>query len=201
MSDLFPPQFSGPTAQNVKAAIVADMTYTQPLIDYAYALSIDTALDTQLAEIGLLIGLPWLSLPPGYATDTEFLFGDSAAFPLTDTAHGLGDSTAWPNLIGGIMGDASGGGGSLIAPALYRKTLKAFARLKFGGLTFNNIDNMAFVFTPLYTITCPRTGFTSGFAYDIDLALTGTVQAANVLLLQQIFSKLCSTPQIFVFTV
>lgn len=183
-------QFSGPYVQAFVTAVQNQLDKNQWIIDYIATLSIDTADDTRIMTIGGIIGMPWPSAPSSAFDEAGFTFGVAAAFPLIDTAHGFAPHDG---SYGGLFSSVFPTVGNLIPISAYRQLLKAVAKLKHDGLTLVTIDGICQLFGNNYTIT-----FGPG-VNDSDIYITWTlITAGNLWLLQTIFDKFTTAPQVFI---
>ena len=184
-------QFSGPYVQTFMETIQTHMDEYLPIIEYFYELAIDTAEPEQLAFIGLIVGYPWPAAPSGIFGDNNFVFGEEADFPVIDNLTGFGDLTG---SIGGLFSSSNPAIGNLIPIFQYRILLKQVAYLKFHGLTLVSIDKVCQVFGPSYTIDFgPLAG-----GSDIYIGFITQIGPANLWVIQKIFEKFTTAPQVFV---
>lgn len=223
-------QFSGTLAQNTINAVLNQYQQSDPLLDYWYNLSIDTADVDELKMIGYLVGYLWPTSPSGTFDDRVFTLGSAASYPTIDTNHGL---SGIDSISGGLLSTNSTSVGQLIPIEIYRSLLKAIAYAKYYGLSYQSIDNIVksfgnlnYVYVTPYVLTFqfgafadyPQTdsahgfggiGLTTGGLFtsvstdlypdsDITIAFTSFLSTSNLWVLQQVFTALCTSPQVFV---
>ena len=215
-------QLSGPLAQSVIGAQEYDYSLKDNALSYYQNISIDSALENDLTNIGLWIGMPWPTAPASLIAGNVFLFGTSSTFPHVNNSIGFG-TTSNPS-IGGLFTSLSANDSSYIPIDKYRALLKWFAWFKRNGFTIESIDRAANIFSTHYTINFvsfntftlapdnvttnnPLLGlapddlstgghFNSGGAWDINLKFTENVGAGNVYVLQYLFDKLLDTQRV-----
>lgn len=219
-------QFSGNLAQATINAFLASFQEYDSALSYLSSLSIDTATTGELENIGLLVGLPWPTVPSGYINDNGFQLGSYLLFPQTEPDHGVG---ALDGSSGGHLGSVFNNVGDLIPEALYRTILKAYAILKYENITIHSIDVMCAAIGTGYMIQIPRLFFTFGDASDwptinpdlgfgdvgsstggpfassngsvnsdIYIVFPSDTPVMNIYVLQQVLNRVTTDPQIFI---
>jgi len=155
-------QLSGPLAQGVINTVQAQYALSDPIINYWYGLNIDNAASNELAGIGYLVGLPWPSSITTTQATNSMILGISAGYPL---ASGQGLSSVG-SLSGGILWSNGYASAGLLDITSYRILLKAYAYLKWYGLSWVSIDKVASVFGNLSYTFSPTIAnkFTLGFS-------------------------------------
>jgi len=138
-------QLSGPLAQGTMQTVEDQYALSDPIISYWYGLNIDNAASAELTAIGYLVGLPWPSAPLGTFDTNSFIIGTSASYPQSSYRglSGVGLLTGGP-----LASDATSTAG-LMPITSYRILLKAFAYLKWYGLSWVSIDKIAASFGTL----------------------------------------------------
>jgi len=219
-------QFSGNLAQATINSFLASFQEYDSALAYLSSLSIDTATTGELENIGLLVGLPWPTVPAGYINDNGFQLGSYLLFPETEPDHGVG---ALDGSSGGHLGSVFNNVGDLIPEALYRTILKAYAVLKYENITIHSIDVMCAAIGMGYMIQIPRLFFTFGDASDwptinpdlgfgdvgsstggpfassngsvnsdIYIVFPSDTPVMNIYVLQQVLNRVTTDPQIFI---
>lgn len=158
-------QFSGPLAQAAIDTVKAQYALSDPMIDYWHGLSIDTAAAPELTAIGYLVGLPWPATFTDTMTTNCMILGASASYPTASTV-GLGKGVLWSNNL------------ATAAPIPidnYRQLLKAYAYLKWYGLTWKSIDAIAASFGNL------SYSFSSTISNAFTLGSSGSYPTASAL--------------------
>jgi len=191
-------------------------------LEYYKLLSIDTALPNDLANIGLWIGMPWPTASSSLITGNVFTFTSAASFPQYVPTIGFG-SVNNP-ATGGLFTSVTPSDITTIPGEKYRGLLKWYAIFKRNGFTIKALDDIASLFSAMYTITYvtsntftlaagsvttsnPLLGlapadlstgghFTSGGAWDVNLHFNETIGAGNVYVLQYIFDNILDAQQV-----
>ena len=215
-------QLSGTLAQSVIGAQEYDYSLKDNALSYYQNISIDSALENDLTNIGLWIGMPWPTAPASLIAGNVFTLGTASTFPHINNSLGFG--TVSNPSIGGLFISTSPTDSAYIPVDKYRALIKWFAWFKRNGFTIESIDRAANIFSNHYTITFvnfntftlsatnsttsdPLLGlapddlstgghFNSGGAWDINLHFTETVGAGNVYVLQYLFDKLLDTQRV-----
>jgi hypothetical protein len=137
-------QLSGELAQDTINSTQTEYEKSDPLIGYWYNLSIQTATDSELEGIGELIGYPWPSAPASIFASNTFALSAASGFP---EASAIGLSSADGSIPGGILTSVAGSGADgKIPSSAYRLLLDRIAYLKYNGLTWKAVDNIASYF-------------------------------------------------------
>lgn len=221
-------QFSGPLVQSTVNAQLTEWQKFDPVLDFFYNLSIDTADEYWLEKIGQWIGYTRPLCPAGIWDDNSFTY--------TDLAHqGNDELTGY-----GSLDPALAGGGVYISSSSsfatkmpidkYRLALKQFAYIKYNGLTLYSLDTLAKVFGDDYKFIYDDTDYyfrytdlshagdsissgygsltlgtgggayysASGVASDIYLVYNTNIGAGNVFLIQNVLDHFTTAPQVFV---
>jgi hypothetical protein len=183
-------QLSGPLVQSVINAIENCDHDIDPILDYFYGLSIDTASDDELIIIGLLIGVPWPTAPSGTFDDSLFVFGEDGDLgEVIDFTRGFGDRETGR---GGILVGSSYVSSQIMPVAQYRLLLKAIAKLKLKGLSFVVLDEIVSIFAETYVYLWDLSSPT-----DIHVKISSTeVSAGEQFILQKIFDRFATDPYI-----
>ena len=183
---LYPHQMNGPVISANGNAVNARFSDAQAIEDYLYNLSIDTADDTELDNIGLIIGYPRPVVPEGFNAENIMLIG---TLPLQSDAM-IGLST---------LGEEIGGELSTLVPdetnymntGTYRKFLKSIAVLKRYGITLKSVDMIANAVTPNYELNFTADG-------DISIDFQEDIGFKNVWILTQLFYRIATEPQVLI---
>ena len=183
---LYPHQMNGPVISANGNAVNARFSDAQAIEDYLYNLSIDTADDTELDNIGLIIGYPRPVVPEGFNAENIMLIG---TLPLQSDAM-IGLST---------IGEEIGGELSTLVPdetnymntGTYRKFLKSIAVLKRYGITLKSVDMIANAVTSNYELNFTADG-------DISIDFQEDIGFKNVWILTQLFYRIATEPQVLI---
>jgi hypothetical protein len=183
-------QLSGPLVQSLINAIENCDHDIDPILDYFYELTIDTASDEELIIIGLLIGVPWPTAPAGTFDDTVLILGPAGSLGVViDRFRGLGDRGTG---LGGIFQGSSAVSSQIMPVAKYRLLLKAIARMKLKGLSFTVMDEIVSIFSSSYVYLWDLSGAT-----DIHIKVSSLdVSAGGMFILQKIFDRFSTDPYI-----
>lgn len=226
MNEYLANQFSGNLAQATINALQSSYEQYDSALAYLASLSIDTATTGELENIGLLVGLPWPTVPAGYINDNGLQLGSYLLFPETDPDHGVG---ALDGSSGGHLGSVFNNVGDLIPELLYRQILTAYAILKFENITIHSIDVMCSAIGTGYMIQIPRLFFTFGDAADwpeenpdigfgdvgsstggpfassngsansdIYIIFPAETPVMNIYVLQAVLNRVCTDPRVFI---
>lgn len=182
-------QFSGPYVQALINSIEHEISIRDQFIEYLATLSLDTANDTELENLGLLIGLPWPYAPVGTFDYGDFIFGDSSLFPEYSQYTGFGDTN--DSSIGGLLTSVYSTVSTKIPASYYIIMLKAVAYLKMNGLNIKSIDKTVASLWGNYSIKYYGD-------YDVEIVLNGDELPLNTYLLETIFEVFTTDPQIVI---
>lgn len=183
---LYPHQMNGPVISANGNAVNARFSDALAIEDYLYNLSIDTADDTELNNIGLIIGYPRPVVPEGFNAENIMLIG---TLPLQSDAM-IGLST---------LGEEIGGELSTLVPdetnymntGTYRKFLKSIAVLKRYGITLKSVDMIAKAVSSNYELNFTADG-------DILIDFQEDIGFKNVWILTQLFYRIATEPQVLI---
>lgn len=179
---------NGPVINSFAAAMANELDNADTITDYLHNLSLDTAKETELESIGLLIGYPRPLVPEGFSQDDLFLMG---TLPLQQEALiGFAETTGE---IGGKLSTTYSSQTGFMAPAVYRKFLEKIAVLKRYGITLESVDGIAALVSKDYTISWQNNG-------DIQIQYHSSIGFSNVWVLTQIFYKFCVEPQVIILS-
>ena len=183
-SKYVPRQMNGPIINAYAAAQEAESTEAQAITDYLHDLTLNNEQETELENIGRLIGFPRPIVPEGFNSSDIFLF----TVPPVEINPEIGFS------------DLTGPGGMLVSTdddpqgtkidlGLYRKVLKVIARIKRYGVTIKNIDDIVSEFSTDYTISWEDD-------HDIRVFFNTSIGYKNLWVLTQVFGRVCTQPQV-----
>lgn len=176
---------NGPVISAFGTAVNSRFADAETIESYLYNLSIDTADETELENIGRIVGYLRPLVPEGFNSENVLLLGP---LPLTqDEAIGL--STVGTN-IGGQLSSAVVSETNFMSLGTYRKFLKAVAVLKRYGVTLNSIDYIASGISQNYTIEYDEE------TKDIIINFQDNIGFKNIWVLTQLFYRIATTPQI-----
>lgn len=186
LSEYLPKQMNGPVINAEAQALKEECTDANAIMDYLHGLSIDTAQETELENIGRIIGYPRPLVPEGFNEENVLILGD---LPLTqDTQIGL--STVGSE-VGGRLSTTQGSVTGFMALGTYRNVLKKIAELKQYGITLKSINDIAALIS---------NDFTLSFNADKDIVIhyTNSIGYKNTWILTQIFYRIATEPQVLI---
>lgn len=192
---LYPNQMNGPVISANGMAVNDRFQDAQAIEDYLYNLSIDTADDTELDNIGLIIGYPRPVVPEGFNSENILLLGTYLPDPpyvQSDLKIGLA-----------AAGTESGGELSTIVPddanymntTTYREFLKSVAVLKRYGITLKSVDMIAKNMSLDYELQ-----YADDDTGDIVIVYNEDIGFKNVWILTQLFYRIATEPQVLIQT-
>jgi hypothetical protein len=215
---------SGELAQSVIGSMEYDYSQKDDALEYYTLLSIDNALPNDLANIGLWIGMPWPTASTLLVSGNAFTLTAEASFPQYAPTIGFG-SVNNP-ATGGLFTSVTPSDITTIPIDKYRGLLKWYAIFKRDGFTIKALDDLAMLFSALYSIdyvsnstftlapgsvttSDPDRGlapadlstgghFIAGGAWDINLHFNETIGAGNVYVLQYIFDSILDAQRVTV---
>ena len=155
---------------------------------YLYGLSIDTADETDLENIGLLIGYPRPLVPEGFNSENVLLLGPD---PI-ETDYDIGLASV-DSMVGGELSSVVTSETNFMSLGNYRKLLKGVAYLKRYGITLKVIDEIASSISENYTIS---------YTADADILITynENIGFKNIWILTQLFYRIATEPQVLIMS-
>lgn len=185
----YPKQMNGAVISAFGQARDDEYNDANTIEKYLYQLSIETANETELENIGKLIGYPRPLVPEGFVTENLFLFGD---LPIKqDMFTGFADLNG---VNGGELSSLEKSESSFMSLGMYRKFLTYIAIIKRYGITIYAIDKIASIFGITYELSWSANG-------DINLNFTQTLGYKNLWILTQLFYRFATAPQVIITSV
>lgn len=182
----YPAQMNGAVISAFAASRNKEFDEAKIIKRYLYGLSIDTADETELENIGRIIGYIRPLVPEGFNSENILLLG---GLPLeTDIKIGL--ATVGGNLGGQLTTIAKTETGFMDL-VTYRKFLKSIAVLKRYGVTLASVDKIVSVVSKDYTINFDDNK-------DIVVKFEKEIGYKNIWILTQIFYRVTTSPQILI---
>jgi hypothetical protein len=152
MNEYLCKRINGIYGQAIADSCEQSITATNTLVSYFHDLSIDTANEKELEEIGKLIGFIRPYVPDAFILDNAFLF--------FDIPGGGGRVVSYYNGFSSLSHPEIGGRFTSIDTNLvklpldiYRDLLKKVSYIKYNGLTIVSLDNLLSLSTAGYLIT------------------------------------------------
>lgn len=184
-SKYLPKQMNGPVINAYDSAQDKENRDAARIAEYLHGLSIDSAQETELENIGLLIGYPRPIVPEGFNQENIFLLG---SVPIESDPE-LGFSDLAGTVGGQLSSTEPSNDGLKIGLGTYRKMLKTIAKVKRFGITLKNVDDIAAEFADDYTIEWDSVG-------DIKVHFTYSIGYKNIWVLTQLFYRMATAPQV-----
>ena len=182
----YPAQINGKVISSFGNAQSARFLDTEKIQEYLHNLSIDSANETELENIGRIIGYVRPLVPQGFNAENILLLG---SLPIEiDASIGLAD-----------VGSATGGTLSTVTKTetgfmdlgLYRQLLKSIAVLKRYGITLKSVDMIASVINKNYVLEFDENA-------DIVIRYKKPIGYKNVWILTQLFYRTMTEPQVLI---
>lgn len=185
-SEYLPKQMNGPVINAEAAAIENQFADADTIASYLYGLSIATANETELENIGRIIGYVRPLVPEGFNDENIMILG---SLPLTQDQQ-VGLSTVGSE-IGGRLSTTQSSETGYMALGTYRQFLEKIAILKRYGVTLHSVDEIASLISADYTISYDENN-------DIKLHYTNAIGYKNTWILTQVFYRIATEPQILI---
>ena len=181
----YPKQMNGPVLSAAGQALNSRFADAEEIEAYLHGLSIDTADETELENIGRIIGYLRPLVPEGFNSENVLLLG---TLPLTQDED-IGLAQLGTN-IGGQLSTIVVSETNFMGLGTYRKFLKAVAVLKRYGITLKSIDYIVSGISTNYQILYdPDTK-------DIIVYFTENIGFKNLWILTQLFYRIATAPQV-----
>ena len=188
-SKYLPKQMTGPIVNAAKAAIEDGMTGAKLIEEYLYNLSIQTAEETELENIGRIVGYPRPLVPEGFADeDNLFLFW---SLPFEQNAL-IGFSEVGSE-VGGRLSTTKESQTGYMNLGLYRTFLDKVAFVKRYGVTLYAVDQIARLIDSEYTIEWNADK-------DIEVTFARYIGFQNLWILSQLFLSIATSPQVIIYS-
>ena len=186
-SKYLPKQMNGPVVNSVMAGLDERLEDSEFIEDYLYNLSILTAQETELENIGKIIGYPRPLVPEGFDQENVFLF---TTLPMEQDA--LAGFSAVDSEVGGRLTSVQSSQTSFMTLGLYRKFLDKVAYIKRYGITLYSVDKIARLIDDDYTITWDE-------YENIELTFNNPIGFKNLWILSNLFYRFATLPQVNVY--
>lgn len=184
---LYPKQMNGPVISATGSAVNTEFYDAEAIENYLHGLSIDTARETELENIGRIIGYLRPLVPEGFESENILLLGP---LPLqTDEEIGLAQAGTQ---VGGQLSTLELSDTNYMPLGLYRKFLKSMAKLKRYGVTLKSVDSIAAEISPNYDIEFDED------TQDILVYFHENIGFKNIWILTQLFYRIATEPQVLI---
>ncbi len=181
-----PKQMNGPVICAEAKAVDEEFADSEYICNYLHRLSIATADETELENIGRIIGYLRPLVPIGFNAENVLILG---GLPLaTDPQIGL---ATVDSEIGGRLSTTQSSQSDYMSLGTYRKFLEKIAILKRYGVTLKSVDEIARLVSNDYTMSFDANN-------DIKLHFNESIGYKNTWILTQIFYRISTAPQIIV---
>lgn len=188
-SKYMPKQMNGPVLNAAKAGIEEELTDARAIEAYLYALSIQSADETELENIGRIVGYPRPLVPEGFADeDNLFLF-----WTLPFEQNPLIGFSEVDSEIGGRLSTTKESQTGYMNLGLYRTFLDKVAYIKRYGVTLYAVDQIARLIDKDYTIEWNED-------QDIEVTFDKYIGFQNLWILSQLFLRIATSPQVIIYS-
>ena len=187
-SKYLPKQMNGPVVNSFMTGLEKSLEPADIINDYLYSLSIQTAHETELENIGRIIGYPRPLVPVGFEQENVFII---THLPMEqDISIGFSelDSEA-----GGRLSSIRISQSNYMSLPLYRKFLDKVAYIKRYGVTIYSIDQIAKLVDSDYTIEWDN-------YENISLTFNNPIGFKNLWILSNLFYRFATIPQVNIYT-
>lgn len=183
-----PRQYNGPVINALATAIEKEFADADAVEEYLHGLSIRTAQETELENIGLILGYPRPLVPEGLNGDNVLLFG---FLPIeTSDTEGFADSGSTTN-VGGKFTSTEPSSGDYLPLGFYRQMLQWIAYIKRYGLTLYSIENIAALISTDNEISWNELG-------DVIITYGHNIGFRNLWVLTELFARFAVLPQVII---
>lgn len=187
-SKYLPSQMNGPVVNSIMAGLEQRLEDSEAVKDYLYNLSILTAQETELENIGDIVGYPRPLVPEGFDQENVFLFTN---LPMAQDIT-IGFSEIGQEL-GGRLTSTQLSESNYMSLGLYRKFLDKVAYIKRYGVTLYSVDQIASLIDRDYTITWDE-------YENIEVTFNNPIGYKNLWILANLFFKFATIPQVSVYS-
>jgi hypothetical protein len=185
-SPYLPKQMNGAVVNGVMAGLENELAEANSIIDYLYSLSIATAQETELENIGLIVGYPRPLVPEGFEQENLFIFTN---LPMQqDNTIGFSEISSD---VGGRLSSLETSQTNYMNLSMYRNFLDKIAYIKRYGITLYSVDMIAKLITDNYTLTYNENK-------DLVINFGENIGYKNVWVLTNLFYRLATSPQVII---
>lgn len=182
----YPKQMNGPVLSANCIAVGNETSDAVAIEDYLYGLSIATAQETELENIGRIIGYLRPVVPEGFDAENIMLLG---TLPLAQEET-IGLSTVDAQ-IGGELSTIVLSDTNYMDLGTYRRFLNSMAILKRYGITLKSVDKIASLVSLNYELEIDENA-------DIVIHFQENIGYKNLWILTQLFYRIALAPQVLI---
>ena len=182
----YPKQMNGPVISANCIAVGSETSDAQTIENYLYGLSIATAQETELENIGRIIGYLRPVVPEGFDAENILLLG---TLPLAQEET-IGLSTAGSQ-VGGELSTIVLSETNYMDLGTYRRFLRSMAILKRYGITLKSVDQIASLVSLNYELEIDENA-------DIVIHFQENIGYKNLWILTQLFYRIALAPQVLI---
>ena len=187
-SPYLPKQMNGFLVNGVMQTLDGRLSAADSIIDYLYNLSIESAQQTELENIGCIVGFPRPLVPEGFEQENVFIL---TSLPMEqDMSIGF---SAVLGEIGGRLTSIETSDTDYMELGMYRKFLDKVAYIKRYGVTLYSVDKIAELIDDDYTIEYTENA-------DLQVTFAKNIGFKNVWILTNLFYRLATEPQIIIIS-
>lgn len=186
-SKYLPKQFNGPVINATMQALNECLEDSDSVCEYLHGLSIRTAQETELENIGRILGYLRPLVPEGFEQENVFLF---SMILESDATMGF---SAVDSEVGGRFVSTGISDSNYMDLGLYRKFLDKIAYIKRYGVTLSSVDSIAKAVADDYTIEYDEHA-------DFVLTFTNSIGFKNLWILSSLFQRFATAPQVQIFS-
>ena len=186
--EYYPKQMNGQVISAVGRAMKDELSDARAIEDYLHGLSILTAKETELENIGRIVGYVRPLVPESFTSEYLLIISQ---LPLSrDELTGI---SSVGSEVGGELSSLAQSKAGKMALGTYRKFLDKMAILKRYGVTVQSVIEIAALISPNFTLT---------YNADHDLVVTygSDIGYKNLWLLTQLFYRVATEPQVLIIS-
>lgn len=186
--EYYPKQMNGQVISAVGRAMKDELSDAAAIEDYLHGLSILTAKETELENIGRIVGYVRPLVPESFTSEYLLIISQ---LPLSrDELTGI---SSVGSEVGGELSSLAQSKAGKMALGTYRKFLDKMAILKRYGVTVQSVIEIAALISPNFTLT---------YNADHDLVVTygSDIGYKNLWLLTQLFYRVATEPQVLIIS-
>lgn len=182
----YPKQMNGPVISAFGTSVKNEFANAEKIAEYLHNLTIDSAQETELENIGRIIGYLRPIVPEGFNQENVLLLG---TLPIeVDEQIGLAQ---YGYKVGGTLSSLQNSETNYMELSTYRIFLKDMAILKRYGITLNSIDKIVSEIDKNYTISFDENK-------DIKVQFANNIGYKNIWILTQLFYRIATEPQVLI---